>query len=343
MINFALKRKVFYIVFGFVIIIPLLLYSFTRNQKQNSFSIIVCSYNYGQFIEKTIQSVLQQTHKNFELILVNDGSTDNTLEIMQKYALKDKRIKIINQENQGLSMARNNAMNIATGDYLWFVDADDFIIPNALHLLNRKINNNDEPDLISFYVQNFIDDKVILTYLIKLPDEVWKFRFNKLMGKDLSIYVLKSYPVTSGQHLYKRNFIKKHNIKFIPKIKFEDDIFFHTSLQANAHIAVLRKAIYMKRAHPKSIVANRDKYYDSITKLPIHIYEETLRVGKNEEMSRNLFTHYVSMVFDRYPNDKKFIPDIEALITWLKQQPENKFWIDNTNKLQKFVNNKIAE
>ena len=99
----------------------------------------------------------------------------------------------------------------------------------------------------------------------------------------------------------------------------------------------------MKRSHPKSIVANRDKYYDSITKLPIHIYEETLRVGKNEEMSRNLFTHYVSMVFDRYPNDKKFIPDIEALITWLKQQPENKFWIDNTNKLQKFVNNKIAE
>lgn len=51
----------------------------------------------------------------------------------------------------------------------------------------------------------------------------------------------------------------------------------------------------------------------------------------------------MSVVFDKYPNDKKFIPDIEALITWLKQQPENKFWIDNTNKLQKFVNNKIAE
>lgn len=99
----------------------------------------------------------------------------------------------------------------------------------------------------------------------------------------------------------------------------------------------------MKRSHPKSIVANIDKYYDSITKLPIHIYEETLRVGKNEEISRNLFTYYMSVVFDKYPNDKKFIPDIEALITWLKQQPENKFWIDNANKLQEFVNNKIAE
>lgn len=83
MTHFNIKRKkiILPIIFSFVII-PCLVLFFSSNQKQNSFSIIVCSYNYGEFIEKTIQSVLQQNHKNFELILVNDGSTDNSLEIM---------------------------------------------------------------------------------------------------------------------------------------------------------------------------------------------------------------------------------------------------------------------
>lgn len=312
-------------------------YIFNKNHKLQKFSIIVCSYNYGEFIEKTIQSVLEQSYKNFELILVNDGSSDNTLDIMQKYALTDKRIKIINQENQGLSMARNNAMDISTGDYLWFVDADDFIVPNALSLLNKTINRNDFPDLVSFYLQNFIGDNLHFTHLDKLPADIEKFRLNKLMGKDLSIDTLKSYTVASGQHLYKRNFVQKHNIKFIPKIKFEDDIFFHTLLQANAHIAALKKAIYMRRRHLKSITSNQDKHYDSLVKLPIHIYTETLRTGKNEEISRSLFSHYISMIFDRYPNDKKFIQNIQSLILWIQQQPDDIFWRNHALDLQNLL------
>ena len=96
-------------------------------------SVIINVYNGEKFIDKCIKSVVDQTYKNLEILIINDGSTDRTLEICESY--KDERIRIINQENMGLSLARNVGIDNARGEYLFFVDADDFVTADAIEYL----------------------------------------------------------------------------------------------------------------------------------------------------------------------------------------------------------------
>lgn len=98
-------------------------------------SVIVACYNVENYISKSIQSILQQRYSNLELIVVNDGSTDNSLQILNEIAAKDNRLKIISQPNQGVSIARNNALKIAQGEYVCFVDGDDWLAPDTLEVL----------------------------------------------------------------------------------------------------------------------------------------------------------------------------------------------------------------
>lgn len=113
------------------------------------FSVLIPAYNAENFIAESIMSVMNQTYPNWEMIIVNDGSTDNTLSILKDYEKKDKRIKIINQENKGSLMARRVAIEKATGDYICFLDSDDFWENNMLEVLVSRIKQYN-PDLILF-------------------------------------------------------------------------------------------------------------------------------------------------------------------------------------------------
>ena len=95
-------------------------------------SIIVPIYNVERYLEACIESILSQTYENFELILVDDGSPDQCGIMCDKYAVQDSRIKVIHKENQGLGMARNTGLDYATGEFVCFVDSDDWIEPNAV-------------------------------------------------------------------------------------------------------------------------------------------------------------------------------------------------------------------
>ncbi|MDR0978993.1 MAG: glycosyltransferase [Lachnospiraceae bacterium] len=115
-------------------------------------TIMVPIYNVGKYLEKCIKSIIDQTYKNIELILVNDGSTDNGLEICNKYATMDSRIKVINKENGGLSSARNIALDIARGEFIGFVDGDDYIEKDMFEVLHNLIIDNDaDISMCSFY------------------------------------------------------------------------------------------------------------------------------------------------------------------------------------------------
>lgn len=113
------------------------------------FSVIVPVYNVEQYIDRCIQSILDQSYRNFELILVDDGSSDNSGTICDKYVVDDKRVKIIHQENKGLSAARNVGMELAKGEYLYFVDSDDWIEKETLQVLADEIRLN-KSDVIIF-------------------------------------------------------------------------------------------------------------------------------------------------------------------------------------------------
>lgn len=113
------------------------------------FSVIVSVYNVEQYIDRCIQSILNQSYKNFELILVDDGATDNSGTICDKYVVDDERVRIIHQENKGVSAARNAGIELAEGEYLYFVDSDDWIENDALQVLADDICLN-KPDVIIF-------------------------------------------------------------------------------------------------------------------------------------------------------------------------------------------------
>ncbi len=118
------------------------------------FSVIVPIYNVEKYLPFCIESVLNQTFTDFELILVNDGSTDNSLSICNHYAEKDSRIVIIDQQNKWLSGARNSGIKVAKGDYFIFIDGDDAIKQDALIKINQKAN---DCDFIGYYY-TYIDE-----------------------------------------------------------------------------------------------------------------------------------------------------------------------------------------
>lgn len=106
-------------------------------------SIIVPAYNYNQYIQENIESILCQSHKNFEVIYIDDGSTDNSVEILRAYAGKDDRIRIIQQENHGVSYARNTGLKAARGAYITFADSDDYIDPRYVEVLLNSMKEAD--------------------------------------------------------------------------------------------------------------------------------------------------------------------------------------------------------
>lgn len=106
-------------------------------------SVVIPVYKVERYLPNCIESILRQTFKDFELILVDDGSPDNCGEICEEYAQKDSRIKVVHQPNGGLSAARNTGIDIAKGDYLTFVDSDDFVFPHYLEILVKMCREND--------------------------------------------------------------------------------------------------------------------------------------------------------------------------------------------------------
>ena len=123
-------------------------------------SIIVAIYNSAKFLDKLITSIIDQTYKNIEVILVDDGSTDNSLSILNKLSDDDSRLKVHTQENQGASVARNNALKKVSGDYIYFFDADDYLVADALEkAYNNAVNNNS--DIVIFNYDQYKEDSCL--------------------------------------------------------------------------------------------------------------------------------------------------------------------------------------
>ena len=112
-------------------------------KQQPLISVIVPVYNVEQYIHQCVDSILSQTYKNLEIILVDDGSPDNCPAICDEYARNDDRVKIIHQENGGISAARNSALDLCTGEYIAFVDSDDWIESNAYEEMMSEMQKKD--------------------------------------------------------------------------------------------------------------------------------------------------------------------------------------------------------
>lgn len=185
-------------------------------------SVIIPVYKVEDYLDDCLDSVQNQTYKNIEIICVNDGSPDNSGEILKRHQEKDKRIKIINQENQGVSVARNTGMKAATGNWIYFVDSDDLIVPYTLEKAVESAKEYD-PDIVNFkyedFSQNLRPDLSTKTY------QGLGKRLVEIRGKENPFKAFNMDKVNVWQSLYKRSFLEENGIKFAEGIICEDVLF----------------------------------------------------------------------------------------------------------------------
>ncbi len=210
-------------------------------------SVIIPIYNAGKFLPRCLDSVVKQSFKNIEIICINDGSTDNSAAILSKFSENDYRFRIITQENQGLSASRNNGLEVASGTYIFFLDADDYLHPQALEIFYNTALSSECPVVISKkFCRLGKDELKLATY--SSTSVSYKICTSPL--NDLYKYRLTSAVVWNK--LYKTSSLKR--FRFIEGIYYEDWPF-TTCVFANIKsFALLNEKLYMYNTTSPSII-----------------------------------------------------------------------------------------
>ncbi|MEZ9527920.1 glycosyltransferase family 2 protein [Vibrio sp. 10N.286.51.F4] len=244
-------------------------------------SVIVPVYNVEQYLKDAINSLQSQTITNIEVIFVNDGSTDNSLKVLEEAAKKDERIRIISQSNGGASKARNRGIDEARGKYISFMDSDDILPNNALELLLNKFTSTDA-DLVMGRVERFNSDK-IWTPQPQIPIYVRERLTN-----------INDFPVlleNAGvwNKLYKRKFLIDNKLRFLEGNKIEDILFTFNCYFLAKVIAIIPETVYQWRVVKTSVSNNKNNIRYFMDRLEIACLIDDLSIGKiNNEAKKIL-------------------------------------------------------
>ncbi|MDR2342227.1 MAG: glycosyltransferase, partial [Campylobacteraceae bacterium] len=291
-------------------------------------SVIIPVYNVESYLKQCLDSVINQTLKDIEIICVDDGSTDNSLAILNEYAQKDKRITVLSQKNSGAGVARNRGLAIAKGEYIHFMDSDDYLADNIYDKLYNMAEKNDL-DIIRGKAYVFDEEKkeIIhreyyeLTNIIKanLLDKILKF-------SDFPEILVKT-SVTPWQGLFKRKFLYENNILFGNLICVNDRSFWIKTLVGAKKLMYIDEYILYYRINlTSSLISKRDKHFDCHF-LSYWIIEEVIRNLPMEIQDIILKVELADMRswYGRYKNNNSiYIKDIEkSLKEFLKTIKQN--------------------
>ena len=270
-------------------------------------SIIVPVYNVEKLLPECLESIINQTYKDIEIICINDGSTDKSLEILKEYEQKDNRIKIINKQNGGLSSARNAGLNIFTGDYVFFLDSDDYIHPETLKILYDCLKQTKtEISECNYFTTNQRN------YDFEILKNKNKF---SIIKNPLKAYAQRKKNITPSvwKRLYSKEIIK--DMRFIEGIVWEDVPFTIELYKKIDKISQINLPLYYYWQNPSSISnSQHSKFkYDCHFKNMIFI---------NDFLSNNQYIKQkcIGLLTRRILNDLKKIKDKE-----LKQYIQQNF------------------
>lgn len=277
--------------------------------KQQLVSIIVPIYNVETYLQKCLDSLVNQTYSNIEIICVNDGSTDSSLQILEEYAKKDSRIKIINQENQGVSVARNNGIDNATGDYILFVDSDDYLELNACEKLASKISEN--IDIICF---KYNEVKKYKNRIVKYPNIRNNFTNIDSILDFYSYY--KNILNDIGNlmccgNLYKKDFLLKNSICYPENIiVLEDAIFCLRAFVNNPNILFINEYLYnyiinVSNSLTKQSAIKKIKQFDNVYAFFKEIINSVSIDYIKEYLYNYLLNYLLALWNDAYFSDYK--------------------------------------
>lgn len=269
------------------------------------FSIIIPIFNVAQYLPKCLDSVLAQTCADFEAVCVNDGSTDNSLEILEEYQEKDPRIKVVSQANGGLSAARNVGLLHAQGDYVFFLDSDDWIEPDALRILSEKLSDE---DMVCFSGRRYLEAENKYEEPDKMKSESdisgWEYYQKHALESRKFAFVCVVL------RLYRRQFLQEYDLKFTEGIYHEDNMFTPVVCYYAKKVKVIPDCLYDYRVRGNSIMTTRSiKHNKDILYIANTLSEFFVSKSDVEKtvVYRALTQHYQSVFKNTKPEDDKVL------------------------------------
>ena len=231
-------------------------------------TLIMPAYNAENWIERAIQSVISQTYTNWELIIVNDGSTDNTKKICESFAKKDRRIKLLNERNKGVCEAKNNALKFVNGDYFLIIDSDDRLLSYALEKFVSTAINTNSDIVISGYIYN-VDGKKTSRNVV----QDYTFNPNQSFNSNEIVQLVESATIAPNWNkLLNKKFLIN---KFDSSISINEDMIFSLNCIKNANkISVLSDTLYeyiiqknsLSRVFHAEFIDSLDKIFEIVIK-----------------------------------------------------------------------------
>lgn len=253
-----------------------------------TYSIIVPIYNVEKYLKRCIESIINQTYSDIEVLLVNDESKDKSLEICNEYAKKDYRIKVLNKINGGLSDARNYGISKATGQYIIFVDSDDYIEKNTCEMFLKYCNEKNEVIVGNAFVNN------------KKVSKIENIVMNKVVtGEE---YLLQGYKnskisMAAWLYIYKKDFLEKNKLEFKYGIYHEDEEFTPRALLCAKTVQTTDIFFYNYVVREESITTKKDK-----RKNAIDLYNSFCELEKiyNDIQNKQLKKYLLNSISDKY-------------------------------------------
>lgn len=268
------------------------------------FSIIIPVYNVEKYLRECLDSVCNQTFAEWEAICVNDGSTDGSAAILNEYAEKESRLKIISQLNGGLSAARNTGLEAACGEYVLFLDSDDWLEPNALAVL---ASNQDNEDMLCFSGRRFFEaegvshepDRLACGEYLSGMDY---YNDNALSRRDFAF-------VCVVLRAYRRSFLLDNGLLFKVGIFHEDDLFTPIACYYARRVKVLDECLYDYRVRANSITTTvSSKRLSDLMQTSNDLASFFLtKKGFDKTTVYRSITHHYQAVFNRVTSEKRMI------------------------------------
>lgn len=310
-------------------------------------SIIMPVYNAEKFLNQSIESVLNQTYKKFELIIVDDGSKDSSGSICDEYAKKDQRIKVIHKRNGGSSTARNKALDIADGKYIMFIDADDFFEPNSCKVLYNEIEKRKADYVIGNYIHTNYEGEKWENPLFN-PEIYDNFKLS-ITDYKKSFFVMNS---VIWNKIIRRDFIEKNHLRFIKSDIAEDAVFSIYCYTHSDNGYFINDVIYNYRQNKKNNSVSTSctkQYFEKINysyKLIFQSFKETDNIGFYRFFYARIMPYLLCKIIDSNFLDKESTKEVIEMLAWFFEHKElYKVAVLNRrlNKIVKNINEKKYE
>lgn len=258
---------------------------------KSKISIIVPIFNVELYIHQCIDSILNQTYKNLEIILVDDGSPDSCGRICDEYAQKDSRIKVIHKQNEGLGEARNTGLGEATGDYIYFIDSDDWIELNMLATLVHELEQEQADFVMCGFKKCAEGRQPVIDHHTEQKQtfrgkEIIKQLFLPMVAQKSEVKEDYTINMCVWTNLYKRDIIEKYCIRFLSERTYlSEDICFNLEYLLHTHCAVLLPdTLYCYRYNPNSLTSRyKGPEYEMLVRLYRKVCEIVDLIGTDGE------------------------------------------------------------